>query len=72
MASSHDLVDFYVFKNDQGNLGRILVLIVLKNFCKKIVLNVLVSLTSSCMNTVKLTWTILVDLAAFLQFRHNC
>uniref|UniRef100_A0A0D3H8J2 Uncharacterized protein n=1 Tax=Oryza barthii TaxID=65489 RepID=A0A0D3H8J2_9ORYZ len=44
MASSHDLVDFY------GNLGRILVLIVLKNFCKKIVLNGLVSLTSSCMN----------------------
>lgn len=68
MASSHDLVDFYVFKNDQSNLGRILVLIVLKNFCKKIV-NGLVSLTSSCMNTVKLTWTILVDLAAFLQFR---
>uniref|UniRef100_A0A0E0B4V7 Uncharacterized protein n=1 Tax=Oryza glumipatula TaxID=40148 RepID=A0A0E0B4V7_9ORYZ len=39
MASSYDLVDFYVFKNDQGNLGRILVLIVLNNFCKKIVLN---------------------------------
>uniref|UniRef100_I1QQ54 Uncharacterized protein n=1 Tax=Oryza glaberrima TaxID=4538 RepID=I1QQ54_ORYGL len=45
MASSHDLVDFYVFKNDQGNLGRILVLIVLKNFCKKIVLNGLVVAT---------------------------
>uniref|UniRef100_A0A0E0ILS1 Uncharacterized protein n=1 Tax=Oryza nivara TaxID=4536 RepID=A0A0E0ILS1_ORYNI len=47
MASSHDLVDFYVFKNDQGNLGRILVLIVLKNFCKKIVNGLLFSGFSS-------------------------